>query len=148
MRRLTRSLIALTFCSLLPAAGGHASHALSLAAPPSAIVDVNVVTMDVDAVLPRQTVIIAAGRIVALGPVDTVAVPEVDGRSASEAPADVPVEEPVHEPSPEPEADPEPTPEPSPEPTPTPPAEGGDAAAPDPMEPSEPADDQLIRLPS
>ena len=75
MRRLTRSLIALTFCSLLPAAGGHASHALSLAAPPSAIVDVNVVTMDVDAVLPRQTVIIAAGRIVALGPVDTVAVP-------------------------------------------------------------------------
>ncbi|MBX3285840.1 MAG: hypothetical protein KF703_10900 [Actinobacteria bacterium] len=41
---------------------------------------------------------------VAPGAVDTVAVPEVDGRSASEAPADVSVEEPVHEPSPEPEA--------------------------------------------
>ena len=62
MRRLTRSLIALTFCSLLPAAGGHASHALSLAAPPSAIVDVNVLTMDAPTILPRQTVVVDAGR--------------------------------------------------------------------------------------
>ena len=80
MRRLTRSLIALTLCSLLLTAGAHPSHALTHAAPPTAIVptaivDVNVLTMDAPTILPRQTVVVDAGRIVALGPVDAITVP-------------------------------------------------------------------------
>ncbi|MEZ4556114.1 MAG: hypothetical protein R2851_23350 [Caldilineaceae bacterium] len=56
MRRLTRSLIALTLCSLLLTAV-RCRHALTHAAPPTAIVptaivDVNVLTMDAPTILP------------------------------------------------------------------------------------------------
>jgi imidazolonepropionase-like amidohydrolase len=41
-----------------------------------AFVDVNVVTMQDERVLPRRTVLVRDGRIAAMGPVDSVAVPE------------------------------------------------------------------------
>ncbi len=55
-------------------------------APPTAFVDVVVVTMTTDAVLPGQTVLAAGDRIVAIGPVGEIDVPDdaivIEGRGA------------------------------------------------------------------
>ncbi|HYR06362.1 MAG TPA: amidohydrolase family protein [Longimicrobium sp.] len=60
-------------------AGGAAALLFSATAhaqSTTAFVDVNVVTMQDERVLPRRTVLVRDGRIAAIGPVDSVAVPD------------------------------------------------------------------------
>jgi imidazolonepropionase-like amidohydrolase len=76
-------------CPSSPAVLPRPAAALSWAAGPAAaavtaFVDVNVVPMDTERVLPRHTVLVEGGRITALGPSDKVSVPanatRIDGK--------------------------------------------------------------------
>ncbi len=76
--------------ALLRAAPLLAQEAVRTAAPPFAFVDVTVVPMDRERLLPNQTVVIADGIIVKIGPTSAVAIPPnavvIDGRRRFLAP--------------------------------------------------------------
>ena len=78
MKRIVAALLVLAFC--LPAQA-------SAPAPDVAFVDVNLVPMDRERVLPHQTVLVRAGVIAALGPVGDVALPadaqRIDGHGTA-----------------------------------------------------------------
>ncbi len=79
-RSMSTSLALLTALVFVPAGCARAQPdndaASTSAAPPVAVVDVNVVPMDEDRVLTRHTVVVQDGRIVAVGPAGDVAIPE------------------------------------------------------------------------
>jgi imidazolonepropionase-like amidohydrolase len=80
---MVRRLAALALASLLAAP-------IATAAPPTAFVDVTVVPMDSDRIIPGQTVIVHDGRITALGGVNEIGVPDdavvIDGAGRFLAP--------------------------------------------------------------
>lgn len=85
MRSRGRSLSGMTLLFLVFIAFRSMTAQPGSARPgPVAFVDVNVVPMDADRVLPQSTVITNAGRIVAVGPLRTVRIPQgaqrIDGR--------------------------------------------------------------------